>query len=104
MFLYKRRLYKERTLNIKNIGDIEGIKLEINKLQNQRIEIQSKLTDNQSLLSAYEKVVLRLNELRKAEQEYIKEIEILKQLGQENFVITNPAISFWGYHQIIPRV
>ena len=96
LYFEKRRLYKERTLNIKNIGDIEGIKLEINKLQNQRIEIQSKLTDNQSLLSAYEKVVLRLNELRKAEQEYIKEIEILKQLGQENFVITNPAISFLG--------
>lgn len=41
LYFEKRRLYKERTLNIKNIGDIEGIKLEINKLQNQRIEIQS---------------------------------------------------------------
>lgn len=96
LYFEKRRLYKEKALNIKNIGDVEGIKLEINKLQNQRIEIQSKLTDNQSLLNAYEKVVSQLNELRKAEQECAKEIEVLKRLEKENFVTTNPAVSFLG--------
>ena len=96
LYFEKRRLCNERASNIKNIGDIEGIKLEIAKLQNQRIAIQSKLTDNHSLLSAYEKVVLQLNELRKAEQECYKEMEVLKRLEKERFVITNPAVSFLG--------
>ena len=96
LYFEKRRLYNEKILNIKNIGDIEGIKREISKLQEVRIGLQSKLTSNQELMAAYEKSVEELNQLKLFEQEHQKEIKSLKQLSEENFVVLNATISFLG--------
>lgn len=96
LYFEKRRLYNEKILNIKNIGDIEGIKREISKLQEVRIGLQSKLTSNQELMAAYEKSVEELNQLKLFEQEHQKEIKSLKQLSEEKFVVLNATISFLG--------
>lgn len=96
LYFEKRRLYNEKILNIKNIGDIEGIKREISKLQEVRIGLQSKLTSNQELMAAYEKAVEELNQLKLFEQEHQKEINSLKQLSGEKFVVLNTTISFLG--------
>lgn len=96
LYFEKRRLYNEKILNIKNIGDIEGIKREISKLQEVRIGLQSKLTSNQELMAAYEKAVEELNQLKLLEQEHQKEINSLKQLSGEKFVVLNTTISFLG--------
>lgn len=96
LYFEKRRLYNEKILNIKNIGDIEGIKREISKLQEVRIGLQSKLTSNQELMAAYEKSVEELNQLKLFEQEHQKEIKSLKQLSEEKFVVLNTTISFLG--------
>lgn len=96
LYFEKRRLYNEKISNIKNIGDIEGIKREISKLQEVRIGLQSKLTSNQELMAAYEKAVEELNQLKLFEQEHQKEINSLKQLRGEKFVVLNTTISFLG--------
>lgn len=99
IYFEKRRLYKEKVSNIKSIGDLEGIKLEISKLKNQRSIMQSKLTSNGELLSAYQKVVSELNELEKTEQECIKEIAIFEQLKKEKFFISNSVMPLSGLSQ-----
>lgn len=99
LYFEKRRLYNEKISNIKNIGDIEGIKREISKLQEARIELQSKLTNNQKLMTAYEKAVEELNQLKLFEQEHQKEINSLKQFRGEKFVISNTTLSFLGLSQ-----
>lgn len=100
LYFEKRRLYNEKILNIKNIGDIEGIKREISKLQEVRIGLQSKLTSNQELMAAYEKAVEELNQLKLFEQEHQKEINSLKQLSGEKFVVLNTTISFLGLSKV----
>ena len=60
----KKRLYSEKVAYIKSIGDIEGIKHEIDKQQRFRNEIQAKLSDKKNILEAYDKTEKVLNTLK----------------------------------------
>lgn len=89
----KKRLCSEKVADIKNIGDIEGIKHEIDKQQSFRNEIQAKLSDKKDILEAYEKTEKDLNVLKEQQQSYKYEIDFLKQLSQKDFFNLNSSIS-----------
>lgn len=99
LFFEKRRLFYEKQQAIKDIGDVEGIKREVQKLQNVRNEIQSKLTDNKEILDAFEKTETELIKLKGQEQRYMKDIESLNLISQQLFVVNNNAISLSGLSQ-----
>ena len=89
----KKRLCSEKEAYIKSIGDIEGIKHEIDKQQSFRNEIQAKLSDKKDILEAYEKTEKDLNVLKEQQQSYKHEIDFLKQLSQKDFFYLNSSIS-----------
>lgn len=89
----KKRLCSEKVAYIKGIGDIEGIKHEIEKQQRFRNEIQAKLSDKKDILEAYEKTEKDLNVLKEQQQSYKYEIDFLKQLSQKDFFNLNSSIS-----------
>lgn len=89
----KKRLCSEKVAYIKSIGDIEGIKHEIEKQQRFRNEIQAKLSDKKDILEAYEKTEKDLNILKEQQQSYKYEIDFLKQLSQKDFYYLNSSIS-----------
>ena len=72
----KKRLYSEKVAYIKSIGDIEGIKHEIDKQQRFRNEIQAKLSDKKNILEAYDKTEKVLNTLKEQQQSYLSLIHI----------------------------
>ena len=89
----KKRLYSEKVAYIKSIGDIEGIKHEIDKQQRFRNEIQAKLSDKKNILEAYDKTEKVLNTLKEQQQSYKYEIDFLKLLSQKDFINQNSSIS-----------
>lgn len=99
LFFEKRRLYFEKNQAIKTLGDVEGIKREISKLQNTRNEIQSKLVDKKDIIDAYEKTEIELTKLKNQELRYKKDIENLLLLSSQSFVVSNNSLSLSGLSQ-----
>ena len=89
----KKRLCLEKVAYIKGIGDIEGIKHEIDKQQSFRNEIQAKLSDKKDILETYEEIEKKLNVLKVQQQSYKQEIDFLNQLSQKDFLNLNSSIS-----------
>ena len=99
LFFEKRRLCNEKLQAIKILGDAEGIKREINKLQNTRNEIQSKLIDKKEIIEAYEKTEIELTKLKAQEHRYNKDIENLTYLLDQPFIVSNNSLSLSGLSQ-----
>ncbi len=93
LFFEKRRLYSEKGQYIKSIGDVEGIRKEINKLENLRNEYQSKLTDKKEILDAYIKDAEQIGEKQREKALLLKDSEILKLHQQESFIVANSSIN-----------
>ncbi len=93
LYFEKRRLYSEKKQYIKGIGDDKGIKMEINKLENQRNEYQSKLTEKKELLDAYIKDAEEIGKRHLEKAMLLKESEALKLHQQDSFIVANRSIS-----------
>ena len=93
LFFEKRRLYSEKRQYIKSIGDDEGIRKEINKLENLRNEYQSKLTDKKGILDAYIKDAEQIGKKQREKALLLKDSEILKLHQQESFIVANSSIN-----------
>ena len=93
LFFEKRRLYSEKRQYIKSIGDDEGIRKEINKLENLRNEYQSKLTDKKGILDAYIKDAEQIGKKHREKALLLKDSEILKLHQQESFIVANSSIN-----------
>ena len=89
----KKRLYSEKRQYIKGIGDEEGIKKEIYKLEGLRNEHQSKLTGKKETLDAYIKDSEEISEKQREKALLLKDSEILKLHQQESFVVTNSSVN-----------
>ncbi len=89
----KKRLYSEKRQYIKGIGDEEGIKKEINKLESLRNDHQSKLTGKKEPLDAYIKDSEEISEKQREKALLLKDSEILKSHQQESFVVTNSSVN-----------
>lgn len=93
LYFEKRRLYREKIQYIKGIGDDKGIRMEIKKLEDQRNDYQSKLTDKKELLDTY---INNVEEIRKKQLEkslLLKESDALKLREQDSFIVLNRSIS-----------
>lgn len=93
LYFEKRRLYIEKKLYIKGIGDDKGIKIEISKLEKQRNEYQSRLTDKSDVLNIYIKDAEEIRKKQMVKSLLLKESEILKQHQQDCFVVINNSIN-----------
>ena len=93
LYFEKRRLYSEKRQYIKSIGDEEGIRKEINKLENLRNEYQSKLTDKKESLNTYIKDAEKIGKIQLEKTLLLKESEALKQHQVNNFVVVNRSIN-----------
>ena len=93
LYFEKRRLYSEKRQYIKSIGDEEGIRKEINKLENQRNEYQSKLTDKKDILDSFIKDTEEIGKKQREKALLLKDSEILKLHKQESFIIANSSIN-----------
>lgn len=93
LYFEKRRLYGEKKQHIKGIGDEKGIKIEIAKLEKQRNEYQSKLTDKSDVLNAYINDAEEIRKKQMVKSLLLKESEILKQHQQDCFVVINNSIN-----------
>ena len=93
MYFEKRRLYIEKKQYIKGIGDDKGIKIEIAKLEKQRNEYQSKLTDKSKVLNIYIKDAEEIRKKQMTKSLLLKESEMLKQHQQDCFVVINNSIN-----------
>lgn len=89
----KKRLYSEKRQYIKGIGDEEGIKKEINKLESLRNDHQSKLAGKKEPLDAYIKDSEEISEKQREKALLLKDSEILKSHQQESFVVTNSSVN-----------
>ena len=93
LYFEKRRLYREKIQYIKGIGDDKGIRMEIKKLEDQRNDYQSKITDKKELLDTY---INNVEEIRKKQLEkslLLKESDALKLREQDSFIVQNRSIS-----------
>lgn len=93
LYFEKRRLYIERKQYIKGIGDDKGIKIEIAKLEKQRNEYQSKLTEKSEVLNVYIKDAEEIRKKQMMKSLLFKESEMLKQHQQDCFVVINNSIN-----------
>ena len=93
LYFEKRRLYNEKKQYIKGIGDEKGINIEIKKLEKQRNEYQSKLTDKNEALTVYIKDAEEIRKQMMMKSLLLKESEILKQHQQDCFVVINNSIT-----------
>ena len=93
LYFEKRRLYIEKKQYIKGIGDDKGIKIEIAKLEKQRNEYQSKLTDKSEVLNIYIKDAEEIRKKQMTKSLLLKESEMLKQHQQDCFVVINNSIN-----------
>ena len=93
LYFEKRRLYSEKRQYIKSIGDEEGIRKEINKLENLRNEYQSKLTDKKESLNTYIKDAEKIGKIQLEKTLLLKESEALNQHQVNNFVVVNRSIN-----------
>lgn len=93
LYFEKRRLYREKIQYIKGIGDDKGIRMEIKKLENQRNDYQSKLTDKKELLDTYIKDVEEIRKKQLEKTMLLKESEALKLREQDRFIVLNRSIS-----------
>lgn len=93
LYFEKRRLYSEKKQYIKGIGDEKGINIEIKKLEKQRNEYQSKLTDKNEALTVYIKDAEVIRKQMMMKSLLLKESEILKQHQQDCFVVINNSIT-----------
>lgn len=93
LYFEKRRLYIEKKQYIKGIGDDKGIKIEISKLEKQRNEYQSRLTDKSDVLNIYIKDAEEIRKKQMVKSLLLKESEILKQHQQDCFVVINNSIN-----------
>lgn len=93
LYFEKRRLYIEKKQYIKGIGDDKGIKIEIAKLEKQRNEYQSKLTDKSEVLNVYIKDAEEIRKKQMTKSLLFKESEMLKQHQQDCFVVINNSIN-----------
>ncbi len=92
-FFEKRRLYSDKRQYIKSIGDEEGIKKEINKLENQRNEYQSTLTEKKDILDSFIKDTEEIGKKQREKALLLKDSEILKLYQLESFIIANSSIN-----------
>ncbi len=93
LYFEKRRLYIEKKQYIKGIGDDKGIKIEIAKLEKQRNEYQSRLTDKSDILNVYIKDAEEIRKKEMVKSLLLKESEILKQHQQDCFIVINNSIN-----------
>lgn len=93
LYFEKRRLYSEKKQYIKGVGDEKGINIEIKKLEKQRNEYQSKLTDKNEALTVYIKDAEEIRKQMMMKSLLLKESEILKQHQQDCFVVINNSIT-----------
>ena len=93
LYFEKLRLYSEKKQYIKGIGDEKGINIEIKKLEKQRNEYQSKLTDKNEALTVYIKDAEEIRKQMMMKSLLLKESEILKQHQQDCFVVINNSIT-----------
>lgn len=93
LYFEKRRLYIEKKQYIKGIGDDKGIKIEIAKLEKQRNEYQSKLTDKSEVLNVYIKDAEEIRKKQMTKSLLFKESEMLKLHQQDCFVVINNSIN-----------
>ncbi len=93
LFFEKRRLYNEKRQYIKSIGDEEGIKKEINKLENLRNEYQSTLTEKKDILDSFIKDAEEIGKKQREKALLLKDSGILKLHQQESFIIANSSIN-----------
>lgn len=93
LYFEKRRLFTEKKQFIKSIGDEKGIRLEIAKLEKQRDEIQSKLTDKKIILESYLKEAEEISKKQAIISLLTKESDALKAHQHDNFLIANRSIT-----------
>jgi hypothetical protein len=71
----------------------KGIKIEIAKLEKQRNEYQSRLTDKSDILNVYIKDAEEIRKKEMVKSLLLKESEILKQHQQDCFIVINNSIN-----------
>ena len=103
LYFEKRRQYKEKNAYVKTLGDLKGIKREIEKLSKERDSIQCRLTDKKELLEKYQVVGKELADLRTKETLMRHDFEQLNLLATSEFLATNPAVSCVGFTEEISR-
>ena len=97
LYFEKRRQYKEKNAYVKTLGDLKGIKREIEKLSKERDSIQCRLTDKKELLEKYQVVGKELADLRTKETLKRHDFEQLNLLATSEFLAVNPAVSCVGF-------
>ena len=103
LYFEKRRQYKEKNAYVKTLGDLKGIKREIEKLSKERDSIQCRLTDKKELLEKYQVVGKELADLRTKETLMRHDFEQLNLLATSEFLAVNPAVSCVGFTEEISR-
>lgn len=103
LYFEKRRQYKEKNAYVKTLGDLKGIKREIEKLSKERDSIQCRLTDKKELLEKYQVVGKELADLRTKETLKRHDFEQLNLLATSEFLAVNPAVSCVGFTEEISR-
>lgn len=103
LYFEKRRQYKEKNAYVKTLGDLKGIKREIEKLSKERDSIQCRLTDKKGLLEKYQVVGKELADLRTKETLKRHDFEQLNLLATSEFLAVNPAVSCVGFTEEISR-
>lgn len=85
------------------MGDLKGIKREIEKLSKERDSIQCRLTDKKELLEKYQVVGKELADLCTKETLKRHDFEQLNLLATSEFLAVNPAVSCVGFTEEISR-
>lgn len=103
LYFEKRRQYKEKNAYVKTLGDLKGIKREIEKLSKERDSIQCRLTDKKELLEKYQVVGKELADLCTKETLKRHDFEQLNLLATSEFLAVNPVVSCVGFTEEISR-
>lgn len=92
LYFEKRRLFDEKKLFVKSLGDEKGISLEIEKLVLARNDYQSKLSAKKELLDNYITYTDNISRLNNQKISISKEIKKLEILSQQELIIFNNSI------------
>lgn len=96
LFFEIRRKYAEKLAYIKTLGDKDGIMRELDKLVNESLAIQRKLTDKKDLIEKFQTKEKELNSLRSQKQKLMNDLLTLEKFSVFDFVVINPTLTLSG--------
>lgn len=96
MLFEKRRILQEKQVQVKQLGDAEGVKREITKMLALQNEMQAKIVDKKELLDAFVKTEESINAIKVAIQSRMTNVDTLRILMNQNFIVPNNTLSLSG--------